>query len=980
MSTARWIGLLACVMSLSTLAMAAPFKTPRLDGKPNEYDAQELRASFNGAAAWGNDGVLTNLFVTWDRQYLYIALQAWENNNKLVVLLDVDPGSGTGATTFTNWTAQGPDFVRYNDYAWTASGSPAFGVDYMVASEGYFHDVLRITYDGDAFSTADVVQIAGLSGSSPHGTPTDIVAAEGWVGCDLKGFEARIPWSVLYGTNRFGSVVSNEVVPRGAMLRVLAGLHNNDPNVAYSSPDTLPQQTGTNAYYTNGYLVTDTYVDIPIDQDSDGIPDGAESDINGPFLIMLLGGEGQSQLLAVFNETVTSSSVSFAANWLVAGASPASVIPVANNQAVLTLSTPLPSATTLVAVSASAIVDLANNTNRSRLCFYPTQGGLATSVVVRFLLETASGLGIHPGASNFFINGSIPPLEWGYPPETTAPLQVWTNTWYYRDVLFPAGSPATLFYKYSGQLSSGSGMGTNNYEAIRLHNYANAARVLTLPTNGGMMVVTDYLGAAGGPWRDPNAVSNEGHKALYWDARRGDAGVRQRTTALFQLDLSQRDIKGVTRVLLLGSDPLRGFNLNGHEPQVSDYPTAPIMSWNTAGLTLYDDGTHGDVTAGDGIYSRLWAFSTDGLDAGVEPTYPHSLVGGGEFDQPYQGTDYWQARRSPRSFAYKFAVYKSGTGEALLSPTGADLEYYIENPGTTSIQLSPYTWDNNNLPLPPPSNAPTMADIVFSGTTAVVVFTNAPGELQHGLEISTNLLSGWMDFGHRAVTNVFGEWVMAVANEGASEHYRAYAGPAKPFRGITWSPNPIPDTGGVLRIEYVQHSRGLAGDRHVQIAGSFNGWTPTPMTFVGDGTWIYDLPISETGPSNIEFKARNISGTIWEGMGGNNCVAYKGTLRATWTPEVATNGSLLTINYDAAGGNLQTSSVVYAHIGFDDNWAGVSDILMTNIGGTVWTLALNVPTNYNTSVNFVFTDGVRWDSESSSPIAGRLWRVFIAKP
>lgn len=269
---------------------------------------------------------------------------------------------------------------------------------------------------------------------------------------------------------------------------------------------------------------------------------------------------------------------------------------------------------------------------------------------------------MNPGASNFFINGSAVPLEWGYPPETTAPLQIWSNSWRFRDVYFPLGTPSTIYYKYSGQLSDGGGRGTNNYEAIRLHRYADVSRVLSLPTNGNFVVVTDYLGVAAHPWRDPNAPSNAGYNAVYYDTRRGDAGVRQRTTVLFQLDLSQRNRAGISRVLLLGSDPLRGFNLNNENPPVSDYPTAGAMSWTTAGLTLYDDGTHGDLVIGDGIYSREWVFSTNGFDDLAEPDWPHSLVGGGEFKAPYYGTDYWAARRSPRSLAYKFAVYKSGTG------------------------------------------------------------------------------------------------------------------------------------------------------------------------------------------------------------------------------------------------------------------------------------------------------------------------------
>lgn len=154
------------------------------------------------------------------------------------------------------------------------------------------------------------------------------------------------------------------------------------------------------------------------------------------------------------------------------------------------------------------------------------------------------------------------------------------------------------------------------------------------------------------------------------------------------------------------------------------------------------------------------------------------------------------------------------------------------------------------------------------------------------------------------------------------------------------------------------------------------------MLFVGDGTWIFDTVIGAGAASNIEFKVRNLTGTIWCGMGGDegwrpNYVAYKGTMRATWSPEVVTNGSLMTITYDSTGGNLVTSAVVYAHVGYDEGWAGTVDLPMTNVGGNVWTLSFPVPTNYYTSVNFVFTDGVLWDSEGSG---GRLWRAFIARP
>lgn len=116
--------------------------------------------------------------------------------------------------------------MRYNDYGWHAAdtgGAPTFGLDYAITSEGYFHDILRITYDGTAFDTGAVEQVVGASGTSPHGMPTDIVALEDASACLLKGIEARIPWSVLYSGTRFGVVATNEVVPRGAVLRVFCG-------------------------------------------------------------------------------------------------------------------------------------------------------------------------------------------------------------------------------------------------------------------------------------------------------------------------------------------------------------------------------------------------------------------------------------------------------------------------------------------------------------------------------------------------------------------------------------------------------------------------------------------------------------------------------------------------------------------------------------------------------------------------------------
>jgi hypothetical protein len=160
--------------------------------------------------------------------------------------------------------------------------------------------------------------------------------------------------------------------------------------------------------------------------------------------------------------------------------------------------------------------------------------------------------------------------------------------------------------------------------AVRLANFNTAARVLTLNAEMATMVITDYLGAAAAPWR--SAVTNNINDDLYADSARGDAGVRTRTIVTFQLDLSGRDLSQVQRVLVQGTDPLRGFNISSSG--ISDYAGQPSIGWEFGGITLYDDGSNGDTNMGDGVYMRSWALSNDGTDTELVPDSPSSLVGG----------------------------------------------------------------------------------------------------------------------------------------------------------------------------------------------------------------------------------------------------------------------------------------------------------------------------------------------------------------
>lgn len=960
-------------------AGAAPPNTPTLDGRMLEYDAEDLRASYTGGGGgFGPGNVLSNLFVTWDADYLYIALQGAEVDNKLVVMLDVDPDNGTGATTTTNWSGVAPSYIEYNDVGWRksdAGGAVPFGLDYQIASEGFFNNVIQIIYDGEAAPNTNNVLILFDSGNgaNPQGSPVDMVVRSDGTACALNGIEARIPWSTLYpmagpASNRFGTVLTGEVIPRGAKLRMFANIHNNNPGSAYSSNDAIPEQVSPNASWSNGLLVTDTYLDIELDLDDDGFPDLGVGDVNAPHIEYASGIQNLYQVFVGLSEAVAPLYATNVQHWRVGTDIPTEAQALDPRSVLLTVPNALPAAGTLVLVTATNLQDAAANHRPLEYCLFTSASGLTNALTVRFVLESNSGLGQTPGASEFFVNGGSYPLAFGFPPATNSPLSVLSGSLYYRDVTFPPGTPAVLNYKFSGRLT---GTGTNTYEAVRLVDFASAARRLTLPTNATFLVVTDYLGAAAAPYRDPNTPAD--FNALYLDARRGDAGVRERTTVTFQLDLSGRNRSGISRVLVQGSDPLRGFNTDG---SVSDWAGSGAVGWSVGGLTLYDDGTNGDAVSGDGIYSRTWLWSVDGTDDTAVPNFPYSLVGGDFDTPPYTGSG-WADRRSPRSVIYKYYVLKSDS--SVLESPASNIEMYLEDPTATNITLAPFIWDNNDLPLPPPSNAPTMvATIPLTGNQVRVLFENQPSELQHGIILSTNLVQGWLDYGLRAVGSG-GNWTALVRNANAAhEFYAAFAGPPKQDIGIWFEPNPLPSTGGTLRVWYRQHGRSIAGARDVGLTGPWNGWGPgAPMTFVGDGAWYYDLLVSESASTTVIFKARTVSGN-WDF--GPDVYAYKGTGRASWTPQSPTNGEILTITYDNATGPLTNSPTVSAWLGYDEPWFGSSAIPMTNIGGTLWETAITVPTNPVLSVNFVFRNasGTIYDSESSP--GGRQYRVFINPP
>jgi hypothetical protein len=979
----------AVFLSVLFPAWATPPNRARLDGQINEYDAADLRGTNpNGVGNFGGNNQLTNLFVTWDADYLYLALQGNVSApvNKLVILLDVDPGNGTGASTTTNWADSSvtADAFRFNEVGWsraTNAGAVEFGLDYMFSAVEVFNNALRILYDGEALpdGTNVIVLLDAPNGATPTGGQTDMASGFGGAENPLWGMEARISWTQLYGTNaRFGVVNPGKKVPAGATLRLFANIHNNNPNAAYSASNAIPLQTSPLASYVNGHLVTDSYIDVVVDGDNDGLPDLGAGDLNAPFIKLSAGVAGQRTVFAWFNEAVTQASAENALHWRVGNDSPDAVERVDDNAALLRLPNDLPAAGTFVLVTASNVQDGVGNTRRVESALFPSSGGLTTSITVRFVLDTDSGMGLNPTkGSNFFVNGSSPPLEFGFPPERSSPLALLSGTnLYYRDVTFPAGTPNPIFYKYSAELVS---TGTNNYEAVRLDQYDSRARVLTLDTNGLSMVVTDYLGAAAAPLRP---VDTNGYKALYFDARRGDAGVRARRTVLFQLDLSLRDTNAFDRVLIQGTDPLRGFNVRGDNND-ADFAGAPTVNWLLKGITLVDDGTLGDAVAGDGIYSRLWSLTADGLDNAVEPGTPFALVGGSFDTTPYFGND-WENRRSPRSFKYKYYVVKDpgGTPSPIESPP-FDIEVYLEG-SDTNVIFPPFVWANNSVPTKPPSNAAEIVRLTVTNGTNFLVFVNEPSEAAHNIEVAYDILGAWNNYDLQAA-GAGGFWTARLAQVSSNrEFFRVQTGPGNPAGRISWSPGFMPPEGGVLTVDFVQNKTDLAGERDIRWFGRILGGGFTnliPMTFLGNGHWTVDIPVPPATNQTVQFLFSNPLINKFGKLYGDD-IALEANGRVTWTPAVVPPGGAVTITYNPqlalAGKTLPGATNILLWYGFD-NFQGFSTQIMTRVDSTQWMAAVNLPAQFSNTLDFVFRDATNVNDGTAfdNIVTGLNWRILI---
>lgn len=253
----------------------------RIDGFTNDYSPDETMFGFNtGANApeeasddsrWGVNNDITQVRLSWDAQYLYIAGEGriWDNN--LIMLFDSVPGRGLVSMTALN------SWRRNFDFDTTGAGQGA----------GFSPDMFAATWDGNT-SPRLVVQIAGNQVDDQRVGPTFNASATFLQGNPDRSMELRIPWRTLFlggaglGTRDTFMTVAGvsdtfRLFPRGAKLKFCAAVTAGGDGTG--GPDSAPDNLRGHTDNSGDLVFLDNYAIIDLDRNDDtglgnGGPDG----------------------------------------------------------------------------------------------------------------------------------------------------------------------------------------------------------------------------------------------------------------------------------------------------------------------------------------------------------------------------------------------------------------------------------------------------------------------------------------------------------------------------------------------------------------------------------------------------------------------------------------------------------------------------------------------------------------------------------
>jgi len=198
---------------------------------------------------WGFNNDLNQIKITWDAENLYVAVDgiSWDNN--IILLFDYLPGGLDRMTELNSW--------RRN----------------FVFSNEFYPDLFLATWDGNTtpqiwrFSKENQVEQVDISQFETVAT-----FAQGNTG---RSMEARIPWSVFYGSQPWTRAYDEEFGDSVYVLDAVPGLdHAKSIHLCAiltagpdgtGGPDSAPDNFGGHTIESSDQVTIDNYAIVPLD-------------------------------------------------------------------------------------------------------------------------------------------------------------------------------------------------------------------------------------------------------------------------------------------------------------------------------------------------------------------------------------------------------------------------------------------------------------------------------------------------------------------------------------------------------------------------------------------------------------------------------------------------------------------------------------------------------------------------------------------
>ncbi len=244
----------SAILLFASCAIASPHSSPYVDGRvttdPNDWKPDELRFEDpdNDCRYYASDADLVDLYATWDADSLYVGLTTVNGpssyGNGYLLYIDTDAQNGiTGAT----------DMRQADFYARQITFS-TIGVDIVMGGWN-----LPLIFDMRYCSNPE------------YTTPVSgYFCRSGW---PSRHVEVRVSWDALYS-------LGPGQVPPHTTLRFIAAIVGGEGTGAY---DALPtSSTGIESDPStpwNALTDLDSYVEVPVDTDGDGMPDATSSPV-----------------------------------------------------------------------------------------------------------------------------------------------------------------------------------------------------------------------------------------------------------------------------------------------------------------------------------------------------------------------------------------------------------------------------------------------------------------------------------------------------------------------------------------------------------------------------------------------------------------------------------------------------------------------------------------------------------------------------